>query len=132
MWPLSVKDGVIVDASGKRFPLRAVNWYGASDANHCVGGLDVPHRLLLTAKKKPRNLQCTNIQILSSCASNTYDPRSFSFIPLRTGLYKFVPRRTIESRANFAGRKARRERRRSSRAMLFLHGVRQFLWSQNM
>ena len=41
MWPLSVRDGVIVDASGNRFPLRAVNWYGASDVNHCVGGLDV-------------------------------------------------------------------------------------------
>lgn len=38
--PLMTSGRYIVDAEGTRVKLAAVNWYGASDALHVVGGLD--------------------------------------------------------------------------------------------
>jgi len=40
-FPLSTRGRHIVNRHGRRFRLAAVNWYGASDAYHVVGGLDV-------------------------------------------------------------------------------------------
>lgn len=40
-FPLSAKGRHIVTQSGERFRLRGINWYGASDCKHVVGGLDV-------------------------------------------------------------------------------------------
>lgn len=40
-FPLSTQGRHVVDRHGKRFKLAGVNWYGASDAYHVVGGLDV-------------------------------------------------------------------------------------------
>lgn len=42
--PLSTKGRHIVDATGKRFKLASINWYGASDEHHIPGGLHVQHR----------------------------------------------------------------------------------------
>src|SRR5689334_15994245 len=39
--PLSTCGRWIVDRNGKRVKLAGVNWYGASDVKHVVGGLDV-------------------------------------------------------------------------------------------
>ena len=39
-WPLSTSGRWIVDAEGKRFKLKSVNWWGASDRLQVVGGLD--------------------------------------------------------------------------------------------
>lgn len=38
--PLSTSGRYIVDAEGARVKLASINWYGASDAFHIVGGLD--------------------------------------------------------------------------------------------
>eukprot|EP00929_Paragymnodinium_shiwhaense_P054125 TRINITY_DN27123_c0_g1_i2.p1 TRINITY_DN27123_c0_g1~~TRINITY_DN27123_c0_g1_i2.p1 ORF type:complete len:454 (-),score=61.46 TRINITY_DN27123_c0_g1_i2:103-1464(-) len=38
-FPLRVEGGKVVDAHGERFKLVGVNWYGASDIEHTVGGL---------------------------------------------------------------------------------------------
>lgn len=40
-FPLSTRGRYVVNACGERFPLRAVNWYGASDTSQVVGGLSV-------------------------------------------------------------------------------------------
>lgn len=40
-FPLHTRGRYIVDAHGRRFRFRGINWYGASDAYHVVGGLDV-------------------------------------------------------------------------------------------
>eukprot|EP00930_Biecheleria_cincta_P039889 TRINITY_DN27372_c0_g1_i2.p1 TRINITY_DN27372_c0_g1~~TRINITY_DN27372_c0_g1_i2.p1 ORF type:complete len:608 (-),score=66.79 TRINITY_DN27372_c0_g1_i2:126-1898(-) len=40
-FPLSTKGRHIVNKFGERFRLRGINWYGASDTYHIVGGLDV-------------------------------------------------------------------------------------------
>ncbi|KAF3911682.1 Endoglucanase [Arthrobotrys entomopaga] len=42
--PLRTKGRNIVDASGERVKLMSVNWYGASDEDFIVGGLDHKHR----------------------------------------------------------------------------------------
>ncbi|KAF4975298.1 hypothetical protein FZEAL_7896 [Fusarium zealandicum] len=42
--PLRTKGRDIVDASGRRFKLASVNWYGASDELFVAGGLDIQHR----------------------------------------------------------------------------------------
>jgi hypothetical protein len=42
--PLRTDGRFIVDAFGKRVKIAAVNWYGASDVHHVVGGLDKAHR----------------------------------------------------------------------------------------
>jgi aryl-phospho-beta-D-glucosidase BglC (GH1 family) len=42
--PLRTDGRFIVDANGRRVKLAAVNWYGASDVHHVVGGLDKAHR----------------------------------------------------------------------------------------
>jgi aryl-phospho-beta-D-glucosidase BglC (GH1 family) len=42
--PLRTHGRNVVDASGKRFKLASVNWYGASDEHFVPGGLDVRHR----------------------------------------------------------------------------------------
>ncbi|KAF4123964.1 endoglucanase [Geosmithia morbida] len=42
--PLRTQGRDIVDATGRRFRLASVNWYGASDERFVVGGLDVQHR----------------------------------------------------------------------------------------
>ncbi|WP_246050470.1 glycoside hydrolase family 5 protein [Leptospira langatensis] len=39
-FPLSTNGQYIVDSNNKRFKLKAVNWYGASDTRQVVGGLD--------------------------------------------------------------------------------------------
>lgn len=38
--PLSTSGRYIVDADGERVKLASINWYGASDIRHVVGGLD--------------------------------------------------------------------------------------------
>lgn len=40
-FPLSTNGRHVVNVHGERYRLCGVNWYGASDANHVVGGLDV-------------------------------------------------------------------------------------------
>jgi len=40
LFPLSVCEGKILSSDGKRFKLAGVNWYGASDVYHVVGGLE--------------------------------------------------------------------------------------------
>eukprot|EP00434_Breviolum_minutum_P010953 symbB.v1.2.009659.t1/scaffold593.1/size185935/10 len=40
-FPLSAEGRNIVTQRGQRFRLRGINWYGASDCKHVVGGLDV-------------------------------------------------------------------------------------------
>ncbi|CAK9103306.1 4-beta-glucanase) [Durusdinium trenchii] len=40
-FPLKTKGRHIVTQAGERFRLRGVNWYGASDCKHVVGGLDI-------------------------------------------------------------------------------------------
>lgn len=40
-FPLSARGRHVVTQAGERFRLRGVNWYGASDVNNVVGGLDV-------------------------------------------------------------------------------------------
>lgn len=40
-FPLRAKGRIIVNQSGKRFKFAGVNWFGASDVFHVVGGLDV-------------------------------------------------------------------------------------------
>lgn len=40
-FPLSTRGRHIVNRHGQRFRFKGVNWYGASDAYHVVGGLDV-------------------------------------------------------------------------------------------
>eukprot|EP00929_Paragymnodinium_shiwhaense_P112838 TRINITY_DN81106_c0_g1_i1.p1 TRINITY_DN81106_c0_g1~~TRINITY_DN81106_c0_g1_i1.p1 ORF type:complete len:550 (+),score=93.63 TRINITY_DN81106_c0_g1_i1:161-1810(+) len=40
-FPLSTKGRHVITQQGDRFRLRGVNWYGASDTKHVVGGLDV-------------------------------------------------------------------------------------------
>ncbi|CAJ1439740.1 unnamed protein product [Effrenium voratum] len=40
-FPLKVRGRHVVTQSGARFRLRGVNWYGASDSAHVVGGLEV-------------------------------------------------------------------------------------------
>lgn len=40
-FPLYTRGRHVMDQRGERFRLCGVNWYGASDANHVVGGLDV-------------------------------------------------------------------------------------------
>ncbi|KAF5018654.1 hypothetical protein F66182_9359 [Fusarium sp. NRRL 66182] len=42
--PLRTKGRDIVDATGRRFKLASVNWYGASDEFFVAGGLDIQHR----------------------------------------------------------------------------------------
>ena len=42
--PLRAEGRNVMDASGKRFKLASVNWYGASDEHYIPGGLDVRHR----------------------------------------------------------------------------------------
>ncbi|KAF5006607.1 hypothetical protein FDECE_7002 [Fusarium decemcellulare] len=42
--PLRTKGRNIIDASGRRFKLASVNWYGASDELFVPGGLDIQHR----------------------------------------------------------------------------------------
>eukprot|EP00929_Paragymnodinium_shiwhaense_P062799 TRINITY_DN3136_c0_g1_i3.p1 TRINITY_DN3136_c0_g1~~TRINITY_DN3136_c0_g1_i3.p1 ORF type:complete len:590 (+),score=118.56 TRINITY_DN3136_c0_g1_i3:47-1816(+) len=39
-FPLSTKGRHVVTCQGERFRLRGINWYGASDTKHVVGGLD--------------------------------------------------------------------------------------------
>lgn len=41
LFPLRTRGRHVVDAKGDRFRLCGVNWYGASDMKHVVGGLDV-------------------------------------------------------------------------------------------
>ena len=41
--PFTTSDGYIVDHSGQRLLLQSVNWYGASDADNVVMGLDHNH-----------------------------------------------------------------------------------------
>ena len=38
-FPLSTEGRYIVDSCGNRFKIKAVNWFGGSDAKHVVGGL---------------------------------------------------------------------------------------------
>jgi len=40
-FPLTVNGAQVVNVRGERFRLRGINWYGASDAFHVAGGLDV-------------------------------------------------------------------------------------------
>eukprot|EP00930_Biecheleria_cincta_P049893 TRINITY_DN35098_c0_g1_i1.p1 TRINITY_DN35098_c0_g1~~TRINITY_DN35098_c0_g1_i1.p1 ORF type:complete len:540 (-),score=56.28 TRINITY_DN35098_c0_g1_i1:107-1693(-) len=40
-FPLSCKGRHVINVHGQRFRLKGVNWYGASDVLHVVGGLDV-------------------------------------------------------------------------------------------
>ena len=47
--PLATKGRFIVDQAGNRVKLAAVNWYGASDGNHIVGGLDAAPRSTIIA-----------------------------------------------------------------------------------
>lgn len=42
--PLRAEGRHVVDASGKRFKLASVNWYGASDEDFIPGGLDIRDR----------------------------------------------------------------------------------------
>ncbi|EPE08275.1 glycoside hydrolase family 5 protein [Ophiostoma piceae UAMH 11346] len=42
--PLRTRGRNIVDATGRRYKLSSVNWYGASDEHYIPGGLDVQHR----------------------------------------------------------------------------------------
>ena len=42
--PLRTRGRDIVDATGRRYKLSSVNWYGASDEHYIPGGLDVQHR----------------------------------------------------------------------------------------
>ncbi|CAK7208179.1 hypothetical protein SBRCBS47491_000004 [Sporothrix bragantina] len=42
--PLRTRGRNIVDATGRRYKLASVNWYGASDEHFIPGGLDVQHR----------------------------------------------------------------------------------------
>jgi endoglucanase len=47
--PLQARGRYVVDATGKRFKLASVNWYGASDEDFVVGGLDIRHRSEIAA-----------------------------------------------------------------------------------
>ncbi|CAN8099771.1 unnamed protein product [Discula destructiva] len=47
--PLRTRGRDIVDATGKRFKLASINWYGASDELFLPGGLDVQHRATIAA-----------------------------------------------------------------------------------
>jgi len=40
-FPLQTRGRYIINQRGDRFKLKGVNWYGASDVHHVVGGLDV-------------------------------------------------------------------------------------------
>lgn len=53
-FPLEAKGRHVVDTKGQRFKLAGVNWYGASDVNHVVGGLEV----------QPMEKICTTIKSL--------------------------------------------------------------------
>ncbi|KAI1468925.1 glycoside hydrolase family 5 protein [Daldinia caldariorum] len=46
-FPLRTQGRNIVDATGRRFKLASVNWYGASDELFIPGGLDVQHRSVI-------------------------------------------------------------------------------------
>ena len=39
--PLTTANGYIIDQMGNRLRLQSVNWYGASDADNIVMGLDI-------------------------------------------------------------------------------------------
>jgi endoglucanase len=45
--PLHTDGRDVVDATGRRFKLASVNWYGASDEHFVPGGLDVQHRSVI-------------------------------------------------------------------------------------
>jgi endoglucanase len=47
--PLRTKGRDIVDATGRRFKLASVNWYGGSDELFIPGGLDIQHRSVIAA-----------------------------------------------------------------------------------
>ncbi|KAI1157199.1 endoglucanase E1 [Nemania diffusa] len=47
--PLRTKGRDVVDATGRRFKLSSVNWYGGSDELFIPGGLDIQHRSVIAA-----------------------------------------------------------------------------------
>ncbi|KAI1083332.1 glycoside hydrolase family 5 protein [Whalleya microplaca] len=47
--PLRTHGRDVVDATGRRYKLASVNWYGASDEVFIPGGLDVQHRSVIAA-----------------------------------------------------------------------------------
>lgn len=47
--PLSVEGRYVLDASGERFRMVSVNWYGGHDALGVTGGLDFQHRDAIAA-----------------------------------------------------------------------------------
>ncbi|KAI5861866.1 glycoside hydrolase family 5 protein [Durotheca rogersii] len=47
--PLRTEGRNVVDATGRRFKLASVNWYGASDELFIPGGLEIQHRSVIAA-----------------------------------------------------------------------------------
>ncbi|KAI0555163.1 endoglucanase E1 [Xylaria curta] len=47
--PLRTQGRDVVDATGRRFKLSSVNWYGGSDELFIPGGLDVKHRSVIAS-----------------------------------------------------------------------------------
>ncbi|PSS03637.1 endoglucanase E1 [Coniella lustricola] len=59
--PLRTSGRDIVDATGRRFKLASINWYGASDELFLPGGLDVQHRK--TIAKTIRRLGFNSVRL---------------------------------------------------------------------
>lgn len=59
--PLRTRGRDIVDATGHRFKLASINWYGASDELFLPGGLDIQHRK--TIAKTIRRLGFNSVRL---------------------------------------------------------------------
>ncbi|CAE7382891.1 unnamed protein product [Symbiodinium natans] len=60
-FPLATKGRHVVNQQGRRFHLRGINWYGASDHNHVVGGLNI--QSLETICKTVQSLGFTAVRL---------------------------------------------------------------------
>ncbi|CAE7595099.1 unnamed protein product [Symbiodinium sp. CCMP2456] len=83
-FPLSTKGRSIVNQQGERFRLRSINWYGASDQNHVVGGLNVQsleticgtvQSLGFTAVRLPFSNEMLRSSVTSGCIDFGKNPK---------------------------------------------------------
>jgi len=70
-FPLKTQGRNILNSRGKRFRLRAVNWYGASDAYHVVGGLDVQRLEVICETIRSLGFNCVRLPFSNEMLRNS-------------------------------------------------------------
>lgn len=78
-FPLKTKGRFILNQHGQRFRLKGVNWYGASDANHVVGGLDTQRLDVICSTVRKLGFNVVRLPFSNEMLRSQVPPKAINF-----------------------------------------------------